>query len=84
MNSTRISRYVWVVPCRTQQDCLFNEELDHRSELLAVTTDLDCHWYCVHECAAKHGEANVLKLELLAVLKKTELCTKLRKLDFRK
>ncbi len=84
-----------MVPCRTQQDCVVEQRLEHKSELLAVTTSLDFHWYSVSESAVQHDSSPDrppqqeelpvgLRVELLAVLKKTELCTKLRKLDFRK
>ena len=91
-----MSRYMWVVPCKTPQDCVVDQRLDHKSELLAVTTSLDFHWYSISECALQSDKTSsperatqqdvlpiALKVELLAVLKKTELCTKLRKLDFR-
>ena len=84
-----------MVPCTAKQDCVLDKKLDHKSELLAVTASLDLHWYSVSGCAVNDSKptspehsnqhaALPLKVELLAVLKKTELCTKLRKLDFRK
>ena len=82
-------RYQWVVPCRAQQDCVVDQKLEHKSELLALTSALECHWYSVSESKrpSSTGREEILRemirIERLAVLKKVELCTKLRKLDFR-
>lgn len=87
-----------MVPCRTQQDCVLDQKMEHKSELLAVTSSLECHWYSVYEDEGTHLKSSsdggvevkqddseiALRIEKLAVLKKTDLCAKLRKLDFRK
>lgn len=64
---------------------------ENKSELLAVTTTLDCHWYCVSDAETGVAERGMesrehdkcIEVELLAVLKRTDLSTKLRKMDFR-
>lgn len=92
------SSYDWVVPVRSQQDCVLDQNRDGSSELLAITTDMECRWYTVSEKSTISGvtansEGNKLekqedgggdvKLELMATLKTAELCNKLRKMDFR-
>ncbi len=90
--------YNWVVPVRTQQDCVLDQNRDGNSEFLAITTSLECRWYTVSEKlplgetttspddkrVEKENYDGSIKLELLATLKATELCNKLRKMDFRK
>ena len=90
---------------KPQQDCIVDHKLEHKSELLAVTTTFDCHWYSVrndnqkgqergqeeHEDGGQTleqqqelgGQVESIKVELLAVLKRVDLCAKLRKIDFR-
>ena len=96
MNSLR---YQWLPPGKLQQDYVVDEKFGHRSELLVVTTDFDFHWYCVndYESHGERGGAETqeallvgckepreqIRVELLAVLKRTDLCTKLRKMAFR-
>lgn len=94
-----------MVPFRAQQDCVPDHKRDGNSELLAVTSDLDCHWYIISERlgmgVASSGQLDGaerketkregkeerggggIKVELMAMLKKTDLCYKLRKMDFR-
>lgn len=56
---------------------------------MAVTSSLDCQWYSVSDAETvsaentqQEGRVSV-QVKLLAELKKADLCTKLRKLDFR-
>ena len=68
-------------------------KLECKSELVAVTSTLDCHWYSVSNGSPPSSLADndmqqdevsgAMKVELLASLKKDDLSTKLRKLDFR-
>jgi hypothetical protein len=77
---------------RSQVDCIVDQKAEHKSELFAVTTSLDCHWYSVSDAAEAHEHAELreceegpgcISVELLAVLKRPDLSTKLRKMDFR-
>lgn len=67
-----------------------DHKLEHQSELVGVTRNLDIHWYCVSEQQQHRGtpsesdeQGNHINIKLLATLKRAELCTKLRKMDFR-
>lgn len=75
------------MPCPTQQDCVVDRKLEHKSDLIAVTSNLDYHWYSVidndGEVSSAEDQTASVEMELLAVLKRAELSTKLRKLDFR-
>lgn len=84
------TRYRWLTAHRSQQDCIVDHKLEHKSELLAVTATLDCHWYSASDTQSQtesRGQDDEpttnIKVELLAVLKKTDLCARLRKIDFR-
>ena len=86
-----VARYQWLSSGRSYQDCIVDHKLEHESELLAVTTTLDCHWYSVSDDEAHQqagtqedeGGSKCIKVKLLAVLKRADLSTKLRKMDFR-
>ena len=91
----RAHRCQWVLPCRTHQDCVSDPRHQQKSELLAVSTSLDFHWFSVNEVekveaamveegekSAKDEEGKVLlAIESLAVLRKEEFCAELRKLE---
>ena len=96
-----LCRYQWLVSDRSQLDCIVDHKAEHKSELLAITTSLDCHWYSVSEapetCQQKDDQQETstesveseedsesISVELLAVLKRADLSTRLRKIDFRK
>ena len=60
--------------------------MECRSDLVAVTASLDLLWFSVwdvKETNAEEVSSVTIKVEQTAMLKKAELCTKLRKLDFR-
>ena len=43
------SRCQWVLPCRTNQDCVSEPRQQQKSEILAVSSSLDFHWFSVCE-----------------------------------
>ena len=90
-------RCQWVLPCRTNQDCISEQQ---KSELLAISSSLDFHWFSVSEVERegsvqdesgggedekdkdKEGDGTVLMIERLApVLKKKDLGSELSSLD---
>ena len=42
-------RCQWVLPCRTNQDCVSEPRQQQKSELVAVSSSLDFHWFSVCE-----------------------------------
>lgn len=88
-----ICRYQWVLSSSAQQDCVVDQRSECSSNLLAVTSSLDCQWFSVSDVQMPSGgvepeqveESHIwVRVQRVAVLKKADLCTKLRKLDFRK
>ena len=93
-----------MVPVRAQQDCVLDQNRDGNSELLALTSSMECRWYIISEISGVGGApvapndspkgtkkeenqedgACSIKVDLMATLKKADLCNKLRKMDFRK
>ena len=91
-----VCRYQWVLSSSAQQDCVVDQRSECKSNLLAVTSSLDCQWFSVSDVQGVTMPAegvepeqaeespNGVRVQQMGVLKKAELCTKLRKLDFRK
>lgn len=42
-------RCQWVLPCRTNQDCVSEPRQQQKSELLAVSSSLDFYWFSICE-----------------------------------
>ncbi len=86
------------MPGRSEQDYVVDPKLAHKSELLAITSTMEFHWYSISDGGGETEVAcsktsspggdldrprRVVKIEKLAILKATDLSSKLRKLDFR-
>ena len=84
-----------MIPCRAHQDCVSDPRHQQKSELLAVSSSLDFHWFSV--CEVERGETEEkeegekyaddkrdktsLVIESLALLRKKDLSDELRELE---